>query len=874
MTNTIAIDRTIFTNAATVTGSPAFILSGNDVTLVSNGLGRILQATADQPAILVTGIGSVIDIQEGAILQGIDGSLVIRGGGGSDRLVGNGQITGNVDLGNGDDSVVLGKFSNNNGYYGSFLRTGSYLLGDGADSLELQLIGPSGWAKLVADGGAGIDQLTLTGQTYSLDAFGVTNFERLVIDAPIGDPFMGYSNNLQGLSGFSDIRITPGSVANFLSSVNPLVDLQVTGGSTDVNRGSVFRSLTGSDQAEWVGIENGGRVLGRVDLGAGNDTLYLAAFNAAETAGFVLPAEALGGAGNDAIAIVMQGDLTVDLATFSGFETVGDFGNPRNFQLNLVHANGFSGISFIRRPLNLVDSASPLANLYNIGGRTEIDATSAIGSFGVLYDPTSFTARQVNADIQHNTSLINHGSITGQVNFYLGDDLYDGRDGTVGGPVYGYAGNDTMLGGSGADVFIGGFGWDSLSASAGNDTLNGGGGNDTLDGGLDADRAVYDASRAAATVTRNADRSLTISSSLDGTDTLRRVEQVQFADGLYSFTFATPTLAASGRFNAADGWASQDRTPRQMADVNGDGYADIVGFGQAGVVVSLGSAQGTYAASIFALASFGPASGWSSNNLYHRELADVNGDGRADVIGFGQAGTWVALARADGTFGNPTLAAGDFGQAQGWSSQDRFARTVADVNGDGKADLIGFGQAGTLVALGNGNGTFQAARLGIANFGTTQGWTSDNAFHRTVGDVNGDGKADLIGFGQAGTLVALGNGDGTFQAAKLATADFGAAQGWVSYDSFSRFAIDLNKDGKADIVGFGQAGTLVAYGNGDGTFTAASNDLANFGAAQGWTSDTTFHREIVDINRDGLPDIVGFGQAGVLASLNMGDLAI
>jgi hypothetical protein len=44
----------------------------------------------------------------------------------------------------------------------------------------------------------------------------------------------------------------------------------------------------------------------------------------------------------------------------------------------------------------------------------------------------------------------------------------------------------------------------------------------------------------------------------------------------------------------------------------------------------------------------------------------------------------------------------------------------------------------------------------------------------------------------------------------------------------------------------------------------------NFGANQGWTSDNTYHRQLADINNDGTIDIVGFGQAGVLAGFNQG----
>ena len=136
----------------------------------------------------------------------------------------------------------------------------------------------------------------------------------------------------------------------------------------------------------------------------------------------------------------------------------------------------------------------------------------------------------------------------------------------------------------------------------------------------------------------------------------------------------------------------------------------------------------------------------------------MNGDGRADVIGFGIAGTLVALGQANGTFGAPTLAQANFGTSQGWSTQDAFARVAGDVNGDGKADVVGFGIAGTYVSYGQADGSFSAAAFDVANFGANQGWTSDNILHRELADVNNDKRADVVGFGFNGVFVSTAVG--------------------------------------------------------------------------------------------------------------------
>jgi adhesin HecA-like repeat protein len=168
-------------------------------------------------------------------------------------------------------------------------------------------------------------------------------------------------------------------------------------------------------------------------------------------------------------------------------------------------------------------------------------------------------------------------------------------------------------------------------------------------------------------------------------------------------TFQTSRLALANFGIDAGGWTSQDRYPRALGDVNGDGLSDIVGFGEAGTWVSLATGGGAFAQPILALANFGvSAGGWTSQDQYPRELADVNGDGRADIVGFGYAGIWVAHGRTDGAFDKAAFDFGDFGYADaagGWTGADTYPRRVADATGDHKAELVGFGVSGVYLAI-------------------------------------------------------------------------------------------------------------------------------------------------------------------------------
>ncbi len=133
---------------------------------------------------------------------------------------------------------------------------------------------------------------------------------------------------------------------------------------------------------------------------------------------------------------------------------------------------------------------------------------------------------------------------------------------------------------------------------------------------------------------------------------------------------------------------------------------------------------------------------------------DVNGDGHPDAVGFGSDGVYVGLGNpASNKFDDATRWIQNYGTDQAWNTTD-YTRLLADVNGDGKDDIVGYGIQGTYVSLAQSNNTFNAASLVVANFGSDQMWNNTDHL-RTAADVNGDGNADLVGFGDSATYVAI-----------------------------------------------------------------------------------------------------------------------
>jgi uncharacterized repeat protein (TIGR01451 family) len=344
--------------------------------------------------------------------------------------------------------------------------------------------------------------------------------------------------------------------------------------------------------------------------------------------------------------------------------------------------------------------------------------------------------------------------------------------------------------------------------------------------------------------------------------------------GLAAVAFPLPTLQLSAFGPSAGGWSSDNIYPREVADVNGDHMADIIGFSSAGVFESraTGDPGRQFAAPAFELAAFGvDAGGWSSNDTYPRVLADVNGDTRADIVAFSSAGVFESLADAGGHFAMPTFELAAFGtNAGGWSSDNTYPRALADVNGDGMADIVGFSSGGVFESLATGGGHFAMPTFELAAFGTNAGgWSSDNASPRALADVNGDHMADIVGFGADGVYVSLATGGGHFVAPTFELAAFGAsagAGGWTSQDLYPRTLADVNGDGMADIVGLGAGGIAVSLATGGGHFASPTFQLSAFGLDAGWSSDTTYPRQLADINGNGTGDIVGFAANGVMTS--------
>ncbi len=317
-----------------------------------------------------------------------------------------------------------------------------------------------------------------------------------------------------------------------------------------------------------------------------------------------------------------------------------------------------------------------------------------------------------------------------------------------------------------------------------------------------------------------------------------------------------PTSKWTGDFSYAQGWRT-DLHPRTNGDVNGDGKDDLVGFGYGGIFVSL--SNGTQFLSISKWSGdYSYDQGWRIE-LHPRMVGDVNGDGKDDVVGYGSGGAWVALS--DGSQFLPVSSwTTDFSYVQGWRT-DLHPRAVGDMNGDGKDDLIGFGYGGIFVALSDGTKFLPVAKWS-GDYSYDQGWRIE-LHPRMVGDVNGDGKDDVVGYGSGGVWVALSDGSKFLTVTKW-TDDFSYAQGWRT-DLHPRVVGDMNGDGKDDLIGFGYGGVFVSLSDG-AKFLPVSKWSGDYSYDQGWRIEL-HPRMVGDVNGDLKEDVVGYGTGGAWISV-------
>ncbi len=253
------------------------------------------------------------------------------------------------------------------------------------------------------------------------------------------------------------------------------------------------------------------------------------------------------------------------------------------------------------------------------------------------------------------------------------------------------------------------------------------------------------------------------------------------------------------------------------ADLRGNGTTDLVAAVYDGIEVLLGNGDGTFAAPVFY-----PSNEYNGAYLL---IGKFDANDSPDVVLTDYYGNNVMFFPGQGN--------GTFGTAVPLGITNATGIASGDFNGDSKLDLVASNYNANTVSLylGHGDGTFGPPTTFVAG-------TEPSAL--AVGDVDGDGHADLAVATSGYVSVLLGNGDGTFQAA-------------LQYPATSTPAsialADFDLDGRLDVA--------VSDNQLDAVFVLLGTGGGALSAPQGYMlANQTFGLSVGDLDGNGAPDLV------------------
>jgi hypothetical protein len=295
---------------------------------------------------------------------------------------------------------------------------------------------------------------------------------------------------------------------------------------------------------------------------------------------------------------------------------------------------------------------------------------------------------------------------------------------------------------------------------------------------------------------------------------------------------ATPSFGGATNYTAG----SQQTNSVAIADLNADGKADMVATCMYNVLVYFNNGNGVFGT---------PVSYTAGSDPIYVDIHDLNGDRNPDLVVANEGSKNVSVLFNNGM--------GGFGTATNYTvGSNPYSLKVGDLNGDGTPDLsvVNHGTNNVSVLFNNGSGIFSS----LTNY--TSGASPQDIIMK---DLNGDGKPDMAVSNEFSNTISVffNNGNGNFGPASNYT---------VGTRPIMMGAADFNGDGKTDltVANSGSNNVSVLFNNGSGVFGAAVN-YAIGSLPQVVTTG--------DVNGDGKPDLVAtnFNNNNLSILLNSGN---
>ncbi|WP_353808870.1 FG-GAP repeat domain-containing protein [Agromyces sp. SYSU T00194] len=312
--------------------------------------------------------------------------------------------------------------------------------------------------------------------------------------------------------------------------------------------------------------------------------------------------------------------------------------------------------------------------------------------------------------------------------------------------------------------------------------------------------------------------------------------------------------------------SSEDYETIQSADLDGDGDAELIGRSGIGLEawdfdVTAGQWTPLVAAGGLGLTD---EAGWDQKQYYETiGTADFDGDGADEVYTRNWAGIRAARLDTSSTPATwdelPDLA--EYTTTQGWDAPEYYETLqAADLDGDGHDELFGRAASGIVIADYVRGGW---AMSSFAWFSNAQGWDHPQ-YYETIqaADLDGDGRAEIVGRGTQG-LEVWGLEDGDW-VAEASSGPFPDSEYWNREEFYSTIqTADLDGDGDVEAIGRGTSGLHAfefadATGKKNGGTWTELPELTAMSNGNGWAgAPRRATIQAADIDGDGRDEVIG-----------------
>ncbi len=300
------------------------------------------------------------------------------------------------------------------------------------------------------------------------------------------------------------------------------------------------------------------------------------------------------------------------------------------------------------------------------------------------------------------------------------------------------------------------------------------------------------------------------------------------------------------------------REPQAQTDVNGNGLADVCARGPEGIECFLADGDGGFTERVEG-PGLADSSGWGDpTNHSTIRWGDVSGNGLADVCARANARMYCWLNDGEGF--TERIDGPEWSNANGFDDIRYFSTIrLVDVTGDGRADLCARTPTDFRCYPSTGDG-FGEPLIG-PSLTDDSGWGVPWHYGTIrMGDVTGDGRADLCARRNAGFACWPSTGEGF--GSRIDGPEWSNGAGWADVKYWSTIElVDLDGDGRADVCGRGPDGVLCAKSTGDGF--GPIFDGPSLSDSSGWGDYTNY-------STIRFADVVGDGTRALCARANAG----